>query len=187
MIKIAVIYFSQSGNTKHLAQAIISGIKSTPDVQVITHQISGKEIIEGRFKNTSLFETLKDCDGIVMGSPTYMGGVAAQFKAFADASSDYWSEQAWSNKVAAGFTCGSALNGDQSMSLQYLFTLASQHGMYWVGLDTPQLGDHQTLNPLGCQLGLVAQAKSTGINEDYLATAFYLGQRVANLALRLKE
>ncbi len=71
-----------------------------------------------------------------MGSPTYMGGAAAQFKAFIDATSDEWSKQRWANKIAAGFTCGSSLNGDQTACLQAMNTLASLQGMLWVGLDT---------------------------------------------------
>ena len=137
MAQIAVVYFSKTGTTEKLAQAIMSGVREAPGVQVFSHNITGNEIVEGRFVNPDLFESLKTCDAIIMGSPTYMGGVAAQFKAFADATSPYWSKQQWVNKVAAGFTCGSGLNGDQSISLQYLNTLANQHGMYWVGLDMP--------------------------------------------------
>ena len=38
------------------------------------HQISGSEIIEGRFKNKAIFDQLKKCDAIIFASPTYMGG-----------------------------------------------------------------------------------------------------------------
>jgi NAD(P)H dehydrogenase (quinone) len=67
-----------------------------------------------------------------------MGGVSAQFKAFADATSELWCQQEWAGKIAAGFTCGSAMNGDQTSTLQYLVTLANQQGMLWVGLDSAQ-------------------------------------------------
>ncbi|GAA4886881.1 flavodoxin family protein [Ferrimonas pelagia] len=187
MVKVAVVYFTRTDVTGQLAQAIVAGLQENPLTEVIEHRIDGQEIIDGRFVNPSLFESLLSCDAIIMGSPTYMGGVSAQFKAFADASSDYWAEQYWSNKVAAGFTCGSALNGDQSSSLQYLMTLASQHGMYWVGLDTAHGGRDFGLNRLGCQLGVVARSGNGEVHEVDLASARYLGRRVAKLVRQLRR
>lgn len=105
MKKIAVVYFSKTDITHQLAQAIIDGIQAQ-DVQVIEHRIEGTSIIEGRFEHPELFEALLSCDAIIFGSPTYMGGVSAQFKAFADASSEFWADQRWANKLAAGFTSG---------------------------------------------------------------------------------
>lgn len=185
-MKIAVIYFTKTDVTGKLAQAVINGIyDADPDATVLEHRIEGKEIIEGRFINPTLFERLLECDAIIMGSPTYMGGVSAQFKAFADASSDYWSNQMWSNKVAAGFTCGSAPNGDQTSTLNYLITLASQHGMYWVGLDLAHGYRDQGLNRLGCQLGVVALSVDGVADEVDLLSAKYLGQRVVGLVSKL--
>ncbi|SJN59811.1 p-benzoquinone reductase [Vibrio ruber DSM 16370] len=185
-MKIAVIYFTKTDVTGKLAQSVINGIyDEDPNATVLEYRIEGKEIIEGRFINPTLFERLLECDAIIMGSPTYMGGVSAQFKAFADASSDYWSDQMWSNKVAAGFTCGSAPNGDQASTLNYLFTLASQHGMYWVGLDLAHGYRDQGLNRLGCQLGVVALSVDGVVDEVDLLSAKYLGQRVVGLVSKL--
>ncbi|HCE2133747.1 TPA: flavodoxin family protein [Vibrio parahaemolyticus] len=154
-------------------------------VDVLEHRIRGEEIIAGRFANKNLFENLLDCDAIIMGSPTYMGGVSAQFKAFADASSEYWSDQLWADKVAAGFTSSSALNGDQSSSLGYLVTLANQHGMYWVGLDLAYGYKDQGLNRLGCQLGVVSESFDGNVNRTDELSASYLGKRVADMVARL--
>lgn len=65
-------------------------------------------------------QSLQECDVIIFGSPTYMESVAAQFKAFADATSYFWSSQRWAGKVAAGITSDTGLNGDQTSTLQYL-------------------------------------------------------------------
>ncbi|WP_432452603.1 MULTISPECIES: flavodoxin family protein [unclassified Agarivorans] len=186
-MKVAVVYYSKTDITRQLAQAIIEGLKTQACIEVLEHCITGKEIIAGRFQNKPLFESILSCDALIMGTPTYMGGVSAQFKAFADASSEYWSEQQWANKLAAGFTCGSALNGDQSSTLQYLTILASQHGMYWLGLDTADGYRNDGLNRLGCQLGLVAQSRHDQVNPVDLATAKYLGKRVSNLLFRLNK
>jgi NAD(P)H dehydrogenase (quinone) len=77
-------------------------------------------------------------DVIIFGTPTYMGGPAAQFKAFADTTSERWFKRVWVNKLAAGFTVSAGPSGDKFNTLIYLFTLAMQHGMVWVGqTETP--------------------------------------------------
>lgn len=185
MKKIAVVYFTKTDVTGELAESLISGVKSLSDMTIVSHLIKGYEIIEGRFVNNDLFNTLSTCDAIIFGSPTYMGSVSAQFKAFADATSELWSDQEWSGKLAAGFTCGSAMNGDQTSTLQYLVTLANQQGMLWVGLDSAHGFKDHGVNRLGCQLGVVAHSPDGIAHETDLATARYLGERVARQVLRL--
>jgi multimeric flavodoxin WrbA len=179
--KVAVAYFTKTDVTGALAKALQAGLAASPFVEVVSIQIQGKQILEGRFCAPEVFEQLADCDAIIFGSPTYMGGVAAQFKAFADATSELWCKQQWAGKLAAGFTCGSALNGDQTSTLQYLVTLANQHGMLWVGLDISSGYDERELNRLGCQLGVVAQSSNGELHPSDVATACYLGERVAKL------
>ena len=185
MPRIAIVYFSKNDVTEQIAKAIASGAKQENGITVLEHRIAGHEIIEGRFENLELFKTLKSCNAILFGSPTYMGNVSAQFKAFADASSEHWQQQEWSDKISAGFTSGTGLNGDQSSTLQYMATLASQHGMLWVNVDSSYGSENSTLNRLGCQLGVVSQTTSSTVHEVDLATAKHLGRRVAKLALRL--
>ncbi|ENQ8053457.1 flavodoxin family protein [Vibrio parahaemolyticus] len=191
MSKIAIIYFSKTDVTGQLARAIAAGveqqsIKQQGECEILSHRIEGSEIIEGRFVNPNLMDELAEYDAIIFGSPTYMGGVAAQFKAFADASSESWYHQKWANKVAAGFTSGGALNGDQSCTLQYLQTFAYQHGMMWVGLDKISNSGEQNLNRYGVQGGIVAQGGADGqLHASDVATAEYLGKRVAMLVDKL--
>ncbi|HCH5586152.1 TPA: flavodoxin family protein [Vibrio parahaemolyticus] len=191
MSKIAIIYFSKTDVTGQLARAIAAGleqqgIKQQGECEILSHRIEGSEIIEGRFVNSHLMDELAEYDAIIFGSPTYMGGVAAQFKAFADASSESWYHQKWANKVAAGFTSGGALNGDQSCTLQYLQTFAYQHGMMWVGLDKISNSGEQNLNRYGVQGGIVAQGGEDGqLHASDVATAEYLGKRVAMLVDKL--
>ncbi|HHF0508639.1 TPA: flavodoxin family protein [Vibrio antiquarius] len=186
MSKIAIIYFSKTDVTGQLAQAIAAGVEQQGECEILSHRIEGSETIEGRFVNPHLMDELAECDAIIFGSPTYMGGVAAQFKAFADASSESWYYQKWASKIAAGFTSGGAMNGDQSCTLQYLQTLANQHGMMWVGLDKISNSGEQNLNRYGVQGGIVAQGGEDGrLHTSDVATAEYLGKRVAMLVDKL--
>lgn len=187
MLKVAVVYFTKTDVTGELAKSLCEGVKSIGDIAVFQYHIEGREIVEGRFVDEKLFAELAECDAIVFGTPTYMGGVSAQFKAFADATSELWCEQEWTGKLAAGLTCGSAMNGDQTGTLQYLVTLASQQGMLWVGLDSAIGYKDHGVNRLGCQLGVVAYSADGVAHEADLATARYLGQRVARQLRRLGE
>lgn len=183
MHKIIVIYHSVGGTTEQLAQAIVAG-GTDSGADVIEIKINPDDIIAGRYTNREVLDVMQDADGIIFGSPTFMGSVSAQFKAVADASSDLWENYGWKNKLAAGFTVGTHLNGDQLFTLQYMQILAAQHGMQWIGLDINPHTDEQQRNRLGAHSGLIAQASGLPVNPTDLQTAFYLGQRMATLVSR---
>lgn len=178
-MRLGVIYFSKTDITESLANAVIDGALTVAGTEIYKHRIVGSEIKQGRYANNAVIDELSQCDAIVFGSPTYMGSVSAQFKTFADATSELWCDQKWSGKLAAGFTCGSAINGDQSSTLQYLITFACQHGMLWMGIDAAPGYRDFGINRMGCQLGTVAYCPDGQIHEIDLATAKYQGKRIA--------
>lgn len=192
MTSIAVVYFSGSGHTHLMAEAIAEGAsKVTKDVKLL--RIMGEQITDGRWKDDQVLEQLSQADAIVFGSPTYMGGVAAQFKAFIDAASSAWFSQQWKDKIAGGFTHSSSLSGDKQGTLVYLAINAAQHSMIWVGAgDMPSayFGKDDNVNRLGSFLGLMGQsdldmsgAPATLDPGDRL-TAVQYGQRIAIAAQR---
>ena len=182
MTKIAIIFHSASGTTAQLANAIANGVQEVSGCQAVIHEILGRDILEGRFRNEALLAQLDTADALIFGAPTYMGSASAQFKAFADATSERWETQRWRNKLAAGFTVGSNPNGDQGHTMQYFSILASQHGMLWVGLDIPGGYDADGRNRQGLQLGMSAHTTQPKVPAADLATATYLGKRIALLA-----
>jgi len=182
---IALIYFSGTGNTARLATAIREGAQAV--VEVAEHRIVGTDIIDGRFRNEAALALVDKAAGVFFGSPTYMGGPAAEFKAFSDATSDRWSQGRWKDKVAAGFTTGNCPNGDQGNTLNYFTILAAQHGMLWCNLDIPGGEDPKGRNRLGSQVGVVSQVINGKVDAGDLKTATHLGYRVAMLVNRLKE
>ncbi|MHC4051608.1 flavodoxin family protein [Bradyrhizobium sp. 25ACV] len=179
---LAIVYFSNSGTTETLAHAVARGAAGMAEVTLC--RIAGDDIKSGRFQNEQLLATIDRASAVAFGSPTYMGGAAAQFKAFADASSDRWSEQRWANKLAAGFTTGACAGGDQLHTLSYFSILAAQHGMLWCGLDIPGGEDPSGRNRLGSQLGLATHLVDCALPQSDLSTADYLGQRLARMAVR---
>lgn len=185
MATLCVIHHSITGTTSRLAESVLEGLSDVAGCIGKLLTIEGADIVNGRYKNESVLNALDTCDAMVFGCPTFMGGPSAQFKAFADASSDRWERQRWEGKLCAGFTVGSSPSGDQLATLQYFTVLAAQHGMLWVGINIPGGYDPEGRNRLGAQLGLVSQSTGTHVPDIDLVTAEYLGGRVARKALVL--
>lgn len=187
---IAIIYYSGAGHTEKMAQAIAKGVMSVAgaDAQVIA--IQGTDIQDGRYVNKAVMTQLEASDAIIFGSPTYMGGPAAQFKAFADASIVSWAQQAWQDKLAAGFTVSGTPSGDKFSTLQYFHTLAMQHGMLWVSLGERPMqanGVNRLASWGGAMAETIQQPGGVAINTDDALTGEALGRRVATLALRYQQ
>ncbi len=183
MANIVVVYHSGYGHTAKQAAAVADG--------------AGAVLVpidaEGNLTPAQWAE-LDGADAIVMGSPTYMGNVSWQFKKFADASSKAWFHQTWKDKLFAGFTNSATMNGDKLSTLHYLFTLAMQHSGLWVGTgmmpSNSKAAQRNDVNYVGSFSGAMMQTPSdAGVDEVLegdLETARRFGQRVAQVAARLK-
>ena len=156
----ALLYFSGQGHTHLMAEALVEGLKQK-GIETFSHRISGNDIQDGRWKDPGgVTDALKAADGILMGSPTYMGGIAAQLKCVVDALGGVWFEQGFAGKFAGGFTHSSSPCGEKTATMLYLMTHAAQHGMYWV--PNAQLADRYTgqdrgINYLGSHVGVFGQ------------------------------
>jgi multimeric flavodoxin WrbA len=179
--RVAVVFFSATGMTARLAEAVAEGVGEA-ETDAILLPVMAERIVAGRFADEALLRACDGADALAFGSPTYMGGPAAQFKAFADATSERWGGQRWAGKVAAGFTTGACANGDQGHTLAYFSILAAQHGMLWCGLDIPGGMDPGGRNRLGSGLGLATQVVDGLLDPSDLATARHLGWRLARIA-----
>jgi NAD(P)H dehydrogenase (quinone) len=184
---VSVLYFSGSGHTQKMAEAVAKGAQSVAGVKVNLIGLHGKDIAEGRWTNDKVLAQLDASDAIVFGTPTYMGGPAAQFKAFADATSERWFKRVWLNKLAAGFTVSGGASGDKLSTLTYLFTFAMQHGMLWVGQIELPFND-KGINRLSSFSGAMGQAFTEPPDEAPNAadklTGELFGRRAAEAAAR---
>jgi NAD(P)H dehydrogenase (quinone) len=181
--KVAIVFHSERGHTRALAEAVERGASST-GVSVMAMSVDAID-----------WAALASADAIVFGCPTFMGSASASFKAFMDASSrKAWASRAWKDKLAAGFTVSSAASGDKLSTLTQLAVFAAQHDMIWVGLGLPpgkttRFGSDEDLNRLGGHLGAMAQAfidadAAEAPPESDRRTAEHLGVRVARAAIR---
>jgi NAD(P)H dehydrogenase (quinone) len=183
-VRVAIAYHSVRGHVAKLAGAVATGVRDVPDATA--------ELVALDALTAASWERLDRADALVFGCPTYMGGVSAVFKAFAEQSLGPWLDNLrWRDKVAAGFTHSQAMSGDKLHSLQYFTILAAQHGMLWVPLDLypgwcTSAGAITDLNRLGAWLGVISQsdrdaALDAAPNAGDLQTAQHLGRRVAEI------
>ncbi len=187
MPAVAIVYFSAQGHTHQLAEAVAEGAKGVSGTTVEVIRIVGEDIVGGRWKNPAVLAKLAAADAIVFGTPTYMGGVSAQMKAFIDAASEVWMKLGWKDKVAAGFTHSQGLSGDKLNTLQGLWVNAMQHGMLWVGLGELVEGTGaDKVNRLSSYGGVMAQTDwgQEAVNDGDRKSATILGKRVAETAAR---
>jgi NAD(P)H dehydrogenase (quinone) len=188
MTKIAIVFHSGYGHTARVAEHVRKGAASTgASVDLLAIDA------EGNLPDAA-WETIKAADGVIFGSPTYMGGVSWQFKKFADASSKPWYATEWKGKVAAGFTNSASLNGDKGSTIQYLITLAMQHKMLWTGTGmmpaSAKANTRDDINRLGGFSGLLAASPADGGVDEMISgdlkTAEAFGVNVAEVVKSVK-
>ncbi len=189
MTIIAIVHHSGYGHTHRQAEYVQQGVSKTgAEVHFLTIDANGDLPEDG-------WEMLLKSDGIIFGSPTYMGAASWQFKKFADASSKPWFGQAWKDKFAAGFTNSAGMNGDKFSTISYFMTLAMQHSMAWVGTgmmpSNSKTATRESLNYLGAFSGALSQspadASPAEMVEGDLLTAEAFGERFGHFVAAHKK
>jgi len=185
MTQLAIIYHSGHGHTEHIARHVLEGTRQVDGVAA--HLVKAEDM-------ATRPNDLVDFDGILLGSPTYLGGVSGPFKSFMDATGRLWAQQALKGKLAAGFTVSSLPAGDKQSTLLSMFVFAMQHGMLWVG--NPILPEQhrgvpydEAANRLGSWSGLMAQAGHSAPADSFVPgdvkTAHLFGRHFANTLVRV--
>jgi len=185
---ISIVYHSGSGHTAKMAHAVAKGASSAGDVNVVEHEIAEADFNQGRWMNEGTLAALDGSDAIILGSPTYMGGISAQLKSFMDATSPRYLQRRWVDKIGAAFTVSGLASGDKLNTLISCATFAMQHGMIWTGVaESPVTGEGY--NHLGIFFGAAGVAlfepPAEMPNAQDCQTGEMLGRRVAALAVRL--
>lgn len=187
MTTLSVVYHSGMGHNRMMAEAVAEGAGEMAGIQVNLIAIDGKDITDGRWKNDAILDQLDQSDGIIFGSPTYMGSVSGQMECFLDATAERWMAQAWRDKVAGAFSVSGGPSGDKFNTLVRFATFAMQQGMIWVGLGMIPGADG--LNRLSFYFGAGGQAMQEppeeAPNEVDKKTGAALGRRVAEVTLRM--
>jgi len=195
MADILVLYYSRNGATAELARQVARGIESVsgtrarlrtvPAVSPSTEATEPPVPAEGPPYATH--DDLRECDGLVLGSPTRFGNMAAPLKYFLDGTSALWLNGSLDRKPAGVFTSTGSMHGGQESTLLSMMLPLLHHGMYLVGLPFTAEGLNRTRTggtPYGAShLADKPAAGGIRLSDDERELAQQLGRRVAELAV----
>jgi len=142
MAEILVVYYSRFGNVAAMAAQVCHGIESVGGcsarlrtVPPVSADTTAKlpEVPATGPPYASL-DDLKECDGLVLGSPTRYGNMAAPVKYYLDGTGALWASGSLIGKPAAVFTSTASLHGGQETTLLSMMLPLLHHGMLIVGL-----------------------------------------------------
>lgn len=191
---ILVLYYSRFGATFNMAQQIARGIeqqglearlRTVPAVSVVTEATEAAIPDSGALYCSE--DDLKQCAGLILGSPTRFGNMAAPLKYFIDGSSSCWLGGDLIDKPAAVFTSSSSMHGGQESTLLSMMLPLLHQGMLITGLPYSEQALTRTQTggtPYGASH--VAGAESNNpLSDDEVTLCKALGQRVAKIASAL--
>ena len=191
--RILVLYYSRKGRTADLARFAARGVeaagaeavlRTVPAVSATTEAVDPP--IPDAGPPFATLADLADSDGLLLGSPTRFGNMAAPLKYFLDSTSELWLKGALVDKPAGLFTSSSSLHGGQETTLLSMALPLLHHGMLWIGIPytEPHISTTRTGGgPYGASHIAADWNRTVSDEERALATA--LGQRVARIARSL--
>src|SRR5580658_6419443 len=142
MNEILVLYYSRQGSTAALARQVCRGVEAVPGMQARLRTVAPVSTtiekpdppVPAAGAPYATQEDLVQCCGLILGSPTRFGNMAAPVKFFLDGTSALWISGALEGKPAAVFTSTQTLHGGQESTLLSMMIPLLHHGMILVGL-----------------------------------------------------
>jgi NAD(P)H dehydrogenase (quinone) len=192
--RIAVIYYSASGNVHALARAVAEGAASegadvrlrhvaelSQEMAISANQYWGRHRSQIDEQPEARLEDIEWADGIAFGTPTRFGNVSAQLKMFIDLAGELWQQGKLVDKVGTAFTSSQTEHGGQESTI-----LALNNVLYHWGAIVLPLGYtvHEVFNGGGNPYGasFTSGRRTDGPDEETLIVARAQGGRLACVA-----
>lgn len=193
--EILVLYYSQYGATRQMAQLIARGVeqiagararlRTVPKISTVC-EASEPGIPDSGAPYAELRD-LEECIGLALGSPTRFGNMSAPMKYFWDGTGSLWMKHALAGKPAAVFTSSSSMHGGQETTLLSMMMPLLHHGMLIVGLpySEPELATTQSGGtPYGAS-HVAGLSSDLAISDTEKKLCMAMGRRLATLSLKL--
>ncbi|MCK5697889.1 MAG: NAD(P)H:quinone oxidoreductase [Gammaproteobacteria bacterium] len=195
MSEILVLYYSRHGATQEMAQLIARGVEKVSTMQARLRTVPEISSVCEATKSTIpdegapyvTHDDLASCSGLLLGSPTRFGNMAAAMKYFIDSTSANWMAGHLVGKPAGLFTSASSLHGGHEATLLSMMIPLLHHGMLLVGSpysESELLSTTTGGTPYGPS-HLAGKDSNFAISQDEKHLCIALGQRVAEIAKKL--
>jgi NAD(P)H dehydrogenase (quinone) len=195
MNDILVLYYSRNGSVAAMAREICRGVESAgavarlrtvPPVSTVTEATQPEIPQDGPVYVSH--DDLRECSGLILGSPTRFGNMAAPMKYFLDTTSGPWMSGTLAGKPAAVFTSTSSMHGGQESTLLTMMMPLLHHGMLIAGIPytEPTLSSTQAGGtPYGASHVAGSGSSPAALTRDEITLCHALGRRVAQFAVKL--
>lgn len=196
MADILVLFYSRHGATAQLARQVARGVDAVDGARARLRTVpplaapgqpAGSALVPEDGAPYASHEDLRECAGLLLGSPVRFGNMAAPLMAFFDGTSSLWLTGVLAGKPAGAFTSGSTMHGGQETTPLSMLLPLMHHGMLIVGLPFTESGLSNTTGggtPYGASR-VVPNGGRPMLTEAEKQLAQSLGRRVAETALRL--
>jgi NAD(P)H dehydrogenase (quinone) len=195
MAEILILYYSRHGATAEMANQIARGVEEIPKVtarlrtvpEVSTVCEATEEEIPTKGALYASMDDLQECQGLVLGSPTRYGNMAAPMKYYIEQTSRLWMSGALIGKPASVFTSTSSMHGGQESTLISMMLPLLHHGMLLLGVpysETNLLHTASGGTPYGSS-HLAGPDSKLPLSEEEKAICRTQGRRIAKTVLKL--
>ena len=197
MPDVLVLYYTQGGSVRRMAELIAEGIERVPGasarLRTVPKVAATTTIAEPSIPDAGApyceLRDLEECAGLALGSPTRFGNMAAAMKYFLDGTASLWMSGALAGKPACVFTSTGSLHGGQETTLLSMMLPLLHHGMLIMGLPYTHaelLATRTGGTPYGAS-HFAGAADDQPVSDAERALCIAQGKRLAEVAMRLKQ
>ncbi len=194
MSEILILYYSRNGSVEQLANMIARGVAEAGGIarvrtvpSVSPNHLATEEAVPTSGAPYVSKQDLAECSGLILGSPTRFGNMAAPMKHFWDTTGAEWASGVLVNKPAGVFTSTSSMHGGQESTLLTMMIPLLHHGCILVGIPFTESAVSNTQTggtPYGASHVSGTDGKSP-FSDDENAIAKALGKRIAQISKKL--
>lgn len=198
MNDILVLYYSRQGATAELARQVARGVDGVAGARARLRTVPPLATAAPATRAPAMpsdgapyasHDDLRECAGLLLGSPVRFGNMAASLMAFFDGTSSLWLTGVLAGKPAGAFTSGSTMHGGQETTPLSMLLPMLHHGMLIVGLPFTEPALSSTTGggtPYGASR-VVPDGAPRALTDAERQLAQALGRRVAEFAVRLAQ
>jgi NAD(P)H dehydrogenase (quinone) len=188
MTRVLVLYYSKRGNTRKMARLMARGVAAVDGCEASLRTVES-DLPDANAPLDALVteQDMRDCDALIIGSPSYFGNMASPLKKFIDTTGNLWFSGDMEGKPAGVFCTASSLHGGQETTLINMMVPLLHFGMLVVGLPYSEKSLLYTQSG-GSPYGATHWAdfeSSRGIDQNEKQLCLAQGKRIAELAKKL--